>query len=226
MSSKHEGLFIVLDGLCGAGKSTQIRELKRHFEGNGYEVVVTREPGGSPGAEEVRTLLVNDTENRWDGISELLLFAAARRNHVEAVIRPALEAGKIVLCDRFVASTVAYQGYGRGIPLAVIDSITKIAIGDLEPDLTLMFFIDLDLGIKRAIQNRNGTEPKYVSEDITFYKRVYLGFASYLARQGLLKSPRCIPIDIHEDQSISDVTASVLSVIRYCFPKLLPVSES
>ena len=225
MTTECRGLFIVFDGLNGAGKTTQIQELKKYFEASGRQVVTTREPGGSPGADAVRALLVNDTEKQWDGISELLLFAAARRNHVQTVIQPALDAGMVVLCDRFVASTVAYQGGGRGIPLATIESITKIAIGDLEPDLTLLFFIDIELGIERASSARNGTEPRYVSEDIDFYKRLYLGFTSYLARQGFLKAPRCVSIDVHKDQSISEVTESIVSVIRYCFPDLLPVTD-
>jgi dTMP kinase len=217
MSVEKTGLFIVLDGQDGSGKTTQVATLKDTLERIGYEVVTTREPGGSPGAEAVRSLLVNGDPGRWDGISELLLFAAARRNHVETVIKPALAAGKIVLCDRFVLSTMAYQGYGHGVSLGLIETITRIAIGDFEPDLTLLFYIDPAIGLQRAAQRRGGEE-RFESLGMAFHERVRSGFRAVIDNPDKYPRQRYLPINIlntpeTREASIASLTSNLIEII-------------
>lgn len=175
--SEQKGLFIVFDGIDGSGKSTQVNLLKERLEGQGFTVIKTREPGGTPGAEEIRNLLVTGEANRWDGISELLLFAAARRNHIETLVKPALAEGKIVICDRFVASTIAYQGYGRQRNLDLIKQVMDIAIEDFTPDWTIFLTIDLEEGLRRAT-SRAGKELRFESMDLDFYRRVHAGYTA------------------------------------------------
>jgi dTMP kinase len=135
------GLFVTLEGVDGAGKSTQARMLATALEAAGHDVVITREPGGSPGAEEIRRLLVEGAPERWSPETELLLFTAARRDHVEHIVRPALARGAWVVCDRYVDSTRAYQSAGRGADRGLVDRLHRLAVG-LDPDLTLI--LDLD----------------------------------------------------------------------------------
>ena len=132
------GRFITLEGGEGAGKSTQTRRLQERLQSAGHEVVVTREPGGSEGAEEVRNLLVSGSVDRWDAVSEAMLHFVARRDHLLRLIEPALAKGIWVISDRFTDSTIAYQGYGQGGDLTVLDAVRRIAIGDFDPDMTLL----------------------------------------------------------------------------------------
>lgn len=141
------GFFITLEGIDGTGKSTQARLLAERLRGAGREIVLTREPGGAPGAEEIRALLLSGDPARWSPETEILLFTAARRDHVERTLRPALDAGAIVICDRYVDSTRAYQG-GAGLR-GLVDRLHELAIG-LDPDLTLILDMDADLAAKRA----------------------------------------------------------------------------
>jgi dTMP kinase len=150
-------VFITLEGIDGAGKSTQARLLAERLRAGGREVVTTREPGGSPGAEEIRRLLVEGAPGRWSPETEILLFTAARRDHVERVIRPGLARGAVVVCDRYVDSTRAYQGEG---PLrATVDRLHEMLIG-LDPDLTLILDVDPDEGLGRAAARR-GAEDRF-----------------------------------------------------------------
>lgn len=130
------GRFITFEGGEGGGKSTQLRLLAEALRGVGREVVTTREPGGSKGAEDIRALLVTGVPDRWDGITEALLHTAARRDHLIKTVWPALDRGAWVICDRFADSTMAYQGYGHGLPLEMLDALYRTAIGDFRPDLT------------------------------------------------------------------------------------------
>lgn len=153
------GLFISFEGIDGSGKSTQVTQLADHLRASGREVVVTREPGGSTGAEEIRALVLQGDPDRWSAETEILLFTAARRDHLERVIRPALEAGKVVICDRFADSTRMYQGLSRGDLRATVDKLHDLMIG-VEPDLTLLIDMDPVEGLKRA-KGRQGTEERF-----------------------------------------------------------------
>jgi dTMP kinase len=143
------GFFLTFEGIDGAGKSTQARMLAQRLRTLGREVVETREPGGAPGAEEIRRLLVGGDPERWSPETEILLFTAARRDHVERVVEPALRRGAVVLCDRFVDSTRAYQGAGAPERRALVDQLHRLAIG-LDPDLTLIFDMDPAVALERA----------------------------------------------------------------------------
>ena len=156
---RSQGLFISFEGIDGSGKSTQVALLADHLRSLGHDVVVTREPGGSDGAEEIRALVLQGDPDRWSAETEILLFTAARRDHLERLIRPALNAGKIVICDRFADSTRMYQGLGRGDLRAVVDRLHALMIG-VEPDVTLLVDMDPVEGLKRA-KARQGIEERF-----------------------------------------------------------------
>ena len=141
----------------------------------GHSVVTTREPGGSPGAETIRRLLVEGEPGRWDGITETLLLSAARRDHVERLIRPALERGDWVICDRFIDSTVAYQGHGAGVEIDLINRLSAAAAGDIVPDLTIILDLPVEAGLARATQ-RAGGEDRFERKGIDFHRRLRDGF--------------------------------------------------
>lgn len=144
------GFFLSLEGIDGSGKSTQARLLAEALRQKGRDVILTREPGGSPGAEEIRALVLQGDPGRWSAETEILLFTAARRDHLERTIRPALDAGKVVICDRFADSTRMYQGLSRGDLRGIVDSLHAQMIGT-EPDLTLLFDMDPSAGLSRAL---------------------------------------------------------------------------
>lgn len=195
------GRFITLEGGEGAGKSTQARALAQLLRARGKGVVETREPGGTPGAEEIRALLVNGAPGRWDAWSEALLVFAARRDHVERVIRPALARGDWVVCDRFLDSTVAYQGYARGLGAGAIEALHALVIGRLRPDLTLVFDLDPATGLARAAARRGG-EGRFEAQDLAFHQRLRDGFQA-IARA---EPGRCALIDA--GQPLEAVTAA------------------
>ena len=151
------GTFITFEGIDGSGKSTQLKHLAAHLRAGGHDVVETREPGGSPGAEEIRALVLQGEPDRWSAETELLLFTAARRDHLERLIEPALRAGKIVLCDRFADSTRMYQGLSRGDLRGKVDKLHALMIGR-EPDLTLLIDMDPATGLARALSRRTADE--------------------------------------------------------------------
>jgi len=168
------GGFISFEGIDGSGKSTQARLLAAHLEEQGHAVVLTREPGGSPGAEEIRKLVLEGPPDRWSAETEILLFTAARRDHLERTIRPALAAGKIVICDRFADSTRMYQGL-RGDDLRrKVDALHDLMIGQ-EPDLTLLIDMDPATGLARAL-GRNGGEERFESFGQQMQERMRTGF--------------------------------------------------
>jgi dTMP kinase len=154
---KGAGTFITFEGIDGSGKSTQLKRLAAHLRAGGHDVVETREPGGSPGAEEIRALVLQGEPDRWSAETELLLFTAARRDHLERLIEPALRAGKIVLCDRFADSTRMYQGLSRGDLRGKVDKLHALMIGR-EPDLTLLIDMDPATGLARALSRRTADE--------------------------------------------------------------------
>lgn len=151
------GLFLTFEGIDGSGKSTQARLLADALRAEGRDVVLTREPGGSPGAEDIRALVLEGATDRWSAETEILLFTAARRDHLERTITPALEAGKIVICDRFADSTRMYQGLSRGDLRALVDRLHDLMIG-VEPDVTLLIDMDPDTGLSRALSRRTKEE--------------------------------------------------------------------
>lgn len=173
------GLFITFEGGEGAGKSTQCRLLAEALTAQGRTCLLTREPGGSPGAEQIRSLLVQGDKDRWDTMTEMLLFMAARRNHLTQTIWPALQAGKVVICDRFLDSTVAYQGYGYGKNQKTIDDIYRVyhlIAGDFKPDLTFILDLDPADGIRRSLSRTGNTEQRFESMDLTFHQNLRTGF--------------------------------------------------
>lgn len=173
------GTFISFEGIDGSGKSTQARALAEMLRGQGRDVVLTREPGGSPGAEEIRRLVLEGDRDRWSAETEILLFTAARRDHLERVIAPALAAGKMVICDRFADSTRMYQGLGRGDLRAVVDQLHALMIGR-EPDLTILIDIDPATGLGRAL-SRGGTEARFESFGEDLQARMRAGFLALAA---------------------------------------------
>jgi dTMP kinase len=146
--------FIVFEGGEGAGKSTQVQRLAEALRARGQVVVTTREPGGSPGAEAIRGLLVSGDAARWSAETEALLINAARADHLDRTIRPAIANGQWVICDRFADSTMAYQGYGMGLDRAWLEALRKRVVGDTEPGLTLIFDLPVDVGLARAVASQ------------------------------------------------------------------------
>lgn len=157
--TKRPGTFITFEGIDGSGKSTQTRLLAEHLESLGHDVILTREPGGSVGAEEIRSLVLEGDPDRWSAETELLLFTAARRDHLERTIYPALDAGKIVICDRFADSSRMYQGLSRGDLREKVDKLHRLMIGT-EPDLTILIDMDPALGLARA-KGRQTAEERF-----------------------------------------------------------------
>ncbi len=184
------GRFITFEGGEGAGKSTNVRMLKDALEKLGHVVVLTREPGGSPGAEEIRKLLVDGAVDRWDSMTEALLHFAARRDHVARIILPALSRGEWVISDRFADSTMAYQGYGHGIELQKISKLQALSIGGLKPDLTIMLDLPVETGLDRA-GARGDEESRYERMAGGFHQRLRDGFLDIAKRE----PERCVVID-------------------------------
>lgn len=169
-------MFISFEGIDGCGKSTQARLLAEALRGAGREVTLTREPGGSPGAEEIRRLLVEGAGERWSPETECLLFTAARRDHLERVIRPALKAGGTVITDRFADSTRVYQGAARGDLRAVVDRLHDLMIAT-EPDLTFVIQIDAETSLARG-NARGGTEDRFEKMGLGFQQKLAAGFSA------------------------------------------------
>ena len=174
------GLFLSLEGIDGSGKSTQGRLLAEALRARGHAVTLTREPGGSPGAEEIRRLVLEGDPDRWSAETEILLFTAARRDHLEKTIRPALARGEVVICDRFADSTRIFQGVTRGDLTEMVDRLHALMIG-VEPDLTLLFDLDPEAGLARATARR-GTEMRFEDMGLAFQTRARAGFLD-LARR-------------------------------------------
>ncbi|MET4103422.1 dTMP kinase [Roseovarius sp. MBR-78] len=169
-----QGLFISFEGIDGSGKSTQARLLAERLREAGREVVLTREPGGSAGAEEIRNLLLTGAGDRWSPETEVLLFTAARRDHLERVIAPALARGAVVICDRFADSTRVYQGVGRADLRPLVDALHRLVIGQ-EPDLTLLIDIDPATGLARA-EARGDGEARFEAFGLGLQERLRAGF--------------------------------------------------
>lgn len=176
----QRGKFITLEGGEGVGKSTQIRRLIARLTEGGKEVVATREPGGSPGAESIRDLVLRGSADRWSPVTETLLMYAARRDHIERVITPALAEGKWVVCDRYADSTRAYQGAAGGVDPAFIAAMETYVLEDVRPDLTLVLDLDPKIGLSRAA-DRAGAEMRFESKGEAFHQRLRAAFLDIAA---------------------------------------------
>ncbi len=201
------GKFITLEGGEGSGKSTQTALLKDAFGRAGLPLVVTREPGGTPGAEQIRGLLVSGSVDAWDAASETLLFYAARRDHLTRLIKPALAKGKTVLCDRFADSTMVYQGAGKGLSMEYLHSIHRLTLGNLTPDLTIILDIAPEEGLKRA-GARRGTETRFEEMDICFHRTIRQGFLDIAKAE----PARCAVLDATQDEDA--LHAQIISLIK------------
>ncbi len=199
------GRFITIEGGEGAGKSTQAKRLCDAVRASGLAVGCTREPGGSPGAEEIRQLVVSGEPARWDAMTEALLHCAARRDHLVKTVRPALGRGAWVVSDRFADSTTAYQGYGLGLGRDVVDQLAEMVVGDCVPDLTVILDVPVDIGLSRARERGGG---RYERMDRTFHRRLREGYLDIARRE----PGRCVVVDARPDPD--DVHAAILAVVR------------
>jgi dTMP kinase len=176
-----KGKFISFEGIEGTGKSTQARLLQQSLLGLGYEVILTEEPGGTLISLRIREILLSVDHTNMKPITELLLYNAARAQHIEEVILPALNRGAVVITDRFTDSTFAYQGYGRGIDLKLLESIDKIATNGLRPDMTMLLDLDVETGLTR--NRRINKTDRLELEDVEFHKRVRKGYHELAAKE-------------------------------------------
>lgn len=185
MAATNKAPFITFEGGEGAGKSTQIKLLHTWLQSMGKQVLATREPGGTPGAEAIRNMIVQGGENRWDAETDTLLFMAARRDLLGKVIIPALERGEWVLCDRFIDSTYAYQSFGRGLVLEDIQNLYRFVGKGLFPQLTFLFDIEPRQGLERVLagKDRNVAENRYESFDLAFHERLRQGYHTLAAAE-------------------------------------------
>ena len=198
----QRGLFITVEGTDGSGKTTQIMLMEAYLKQKGHEVVLTREPGGTRISEKIREIVL-DPENDEMGITaEMLLYASARAQLVSQIIRPAIESGKTVICDRFVDSSFVYQGFGRGIDLKTIEEVNKLAIEGIWPDITFFFDIDPEVALRRRIAAT--TADRIEKEKIEFHKRVYSGYK----KLSLLYPERIKMID--SNKSIEEISKEVV----------------
>ena len=199
------GLFLSFEGIDGSGKSTQARTLAETLRAHGHAVTLTREPGGSPGAEEIRRLVLEGATDRWSAETEILLFTAARRDHLEKTIQPALARGEVVICDRFADSTRIFQGITRGDLTATVDRLHDLMIA-VEPDLTLLIDLDPAAGLARATA-RAGAEMRFEDMGLAFQTRARDGFLALAARHARF---RVIEGNRAPDVVAAEVLAQVL----------------
>ena len=196
-------MFITFEGGEGTGKTTQINILKKYLEDQGLEVIITREPGGVISAENIRAVIF---DNEIDPITETMLYAAARREHYIKKIKPALDAGKIVICDRFIDSSIVYQGIVRGVGVDLVENINKYAINNIEPDLTIFFDLDPEIGLKR-VSLRNEQMNRFDKESLDFHLKVRKGY-------NLLSKTRNRFVLIDASKSIEDVTKQIINIMK------------
>jgi len=201
------GKFITFEGGEGTGKSTQVRRLAEALRAEGYAIVTTREPGGAPGAEDIRKLLVEGEPGRWDPLTEAILHFAARREHLARTVLPALDRGDWVISDRFADSTMAYQAYGQGVPVEKIDALYREIVGDLRPDLTIILDITPEQGLQRA-STRAGGETRYEQMDIAFHNKIRNAFLDIARRE----PARCVVIAT--SAPLDQVAAQILETVR------------
>lgn len=171
-----KGYFISIEGTDGSGKTTQIGKIVAYLENKGFSVVLTREPGGTPISEKIRNLLLDEKNNALCDRAEMLLYGAARAQHLQEKILPALAEGKIVLCDRFADSTIAYQGFGRELGMERVEAVNREATGGVMPDITIYLDLAPEKGIARKKQEDDHTLDRLEQEKMEFHQRVYEGY--------------------------------------------------
>jgi dTMP kinase len=204
-----KGKFITFEGIDGAGKSTQSKIFVDHLNENGVKAVLTREPGGCPEAEEIRNLLISGAIDKFDGMVELLLMYAARRAHTEKKIKPLLKDGITVVSDRYLDSTLAYQGFGRELGRDKIENLRKIVLDDFTTDLTIILDLPVEVSLERA--NSRGKTNRFEEMQVEFYKRVKMGF-DYVCETDVR---RCVRIDVM-NKNIEEVSSVVLeTAVRF-----------
>lgn len=213
--SAARGRFITFEGGDGAGKSTQVARLVEALAATGRTVLRTREPGGAPGAEEIRALLLSGAPGKWLPMTEAMLHFAARFEHVERRIKPALAAGTWVVSDRFFDSTMAYQGYGHRLGPAMIRRLQRLVLGSFRPDLTIILDVPVELGLARA-GKRGGGEDRYERMDVLFHRRLRGGFAA-IARA---EPKRCVAVRASGPED--EVWQRVRRVVRTRLGVVLP----
>jgi dTMP kinase len=205
------GSFVTFEGIEGSGKSTQIRHLFEYLKGRSVEVRMTREPGGTVVGEKVRAILLDPSTKGLIPRAELFLYGAARIQHIEEIIQPALDEGKVVLCDRFMDATVAYQGYGREIPLSEVKVVNSLVAVDLKPDLTILLDLPVEIGLRRA-RERNQADAasatsRFEEEDLAFHQRVREGYlAIAAAERGRVKI-------VPADQPVEKVAKQIQQIV-------------
>jgi dTMP kinase len=205
------GRFITFEGGEGVGKSTQVERLKRRLEAEGFDVVATREPGGSPKAERIREVLLGGGAKRFGPLGETMLFCAARADHLEQRIRPALERGAFVLCDRFADSTRAYQGALGDVDPAVLSALERIVVGETRPDLTLVLDAPAALGLARASARRgngDGGADRFESEERGFHERLRQAFLDIAEHE----RDRCVVVDASTNADV--VEAAIWGIVE------------
>jgi len=204
----QQGFFITFEGGEGCGKTTQIQLLNERLQSDilGHSPVITREPGGVPAAELIRGLLVTGDTDKWRPVTEAFLVSAARHEHVEQVIRPALAQSKIVLCDRFIDSTLVYQGIVGGVDAGVIRHMNQIACGDIYPDLTIILDMESRVGLARA-QSRGAGEDRFESKGLAFHQQVRAGFIE----MAQANKDRCVLIDA--DRAPDEIADNIFEIV-------------
>jgi dTMP kinase len=210
-------MFITFEGIEGTGKTTQIKRVVEFLKETGHEVDITLEPGGSRIGKELRKILLNMESTDITGPCELFLYLADRAQHVSQVILPAVEAGRVVLCDRFADSTIVYQGYGRGLDPKLLRELNEVAVSGCWPDLTILLDIDPELGLKRATsrnldEDKTQEEGRFEAESIDFHSRVREGYLTWAA----LNSDRIVIIDADQtpDEIFSQIKDKILEVLE------------
>lgn len=201
------GYFITVEGGEGAGKSSILQSLGSKLTTMGYDVLTTREPGGIDIAEKIRKLILDPTHTTMDGRTEALLYAAARRQHLAEKVLPALNSGRIVLCDRFIDSSLAYQGYARGLGMDEVFMINQFAIQDCMPDMTLFFDIEPKKGLERISANKDRERNRLDLEDIQFHEQVYQAYQKLVR-----KFPERIQV-IDANQPFEQVEADAMNLL-------------
>lgn len=224
-ATNSAGAFITFEGIDGCGKSTQVRNLVEWLQAQNHECSVTREPGGSPGAEEIRQLLLTGDKDRWSAETELLLFTAARRDHIERRIRPALTRGAVVVCDRFVDTTRVFQGLVKGVSREQIDALHRQFI-NTDPDLTIILDLDPVVGFERIAATKQLTldptkaaEQRFEEHGLDFQRQARDGFLA-IAEEF---PERCVVIDGAESEEV--VAERIRTALQHRFPQLFPAVD-
>lgn len=217
-ASTQRGFMVVCDGSNGAGKTTLIRNLHQYLEERGLEVIVTREPGGTPIGEKIREVLLSPDTPEMCGLTELMLFGAARAQHLNEKILPALQAGKVVLCDRFDSATVSFQHYARGLDLALVQQINTLALGGFQPDLYIILDLDPEVGLNR-VRQRGGTLDRLEAEQLAFLRRARTG---YLAQAE--QAPQRFKV-LDADRDVRAVTDDAIDLVDRLIFRMLASSR-